>query len=522
MPKNTRPQQNHDEMLVSQTLLLQKNSLLERENVELKRQIAWFQKQIFGSKSERRHVDDNPHQIPLNGLVTETEPDVVPATETITYQRGKAKKQRPEECVNDSGLRFTADVPVEVIALPAPELQGPDADQYEVISTKTIHRLAQRPASYVVLRYELPVVKRKSTGKLINMRTPAAVFDQSIADVSFLVGLLTDKFLYHLPLYRQHQRLQQAGITLSRATLTNLTKRAIDLLRPIVEAQLRNILLSKVLAMDETPVKAGPAGKGKMKTAWYWPVYGQDDEIVFTYSPSRARQHIDDTLGQYFNGTLISDGYAAYARYAAQTSGVTHAQCWTHTRRQFVEAQTAEPNAVATALNYIGKLYAVEAEIEAKQLSGENKREYRLEHSQPVIAAFLQWCELQCQTANLLPDNPLQQAINYTLKRTNALKVFLEDPDVPLDTNHLERALRPIPMGRRNWLFCWTEIGAAHVGIIQSLICTCKLHDVDPYTYLVDVLQRVSLHPASDVASLTPRLWKEKFAGSPMRSDLYR
>jgi transposase len=348
MPKNTRQQQNHDEMLVSQTLLLQKNSRLERENVELKRQIAWFQKQIFGSKSERRHVDDNPHHIPLNVFVTETEPDVVPATETITYQRGKAKKQRPEECVNDSGLRFTADVPVEVIALPAPELQGPDADQYEVISTKTIHRLAQRPASYVVLRYELPVVKRKSTGKLINMRTPAAVFDQSIADVSFLVGLLTDKFLYHLPLYRQHQRLQQAGITLSRATLTNLTKRAIDLLRPIVEALLRNILHSKVLAMDETPVKAGPAGKGKMKTAWYWPVYGQDDEIVFTYSPSRARQHIDDTLGQYFNGTLISDGYAAYARYAAQTSGVTHAQCWTHTRRQFVEAQAAEPDAVAT------------------------------------------------------------------------------------------------------------------------------------------------------------------------------
>jgi transposase len=104
----------------------------------------------------------------------------------------------------------------------------------------------------------------------------------------------------------------------------------------------------------------------------------------------------------------------------------------------------------------------------------------------------------------------------------NALKVFLEDPDVPLDTNHLERALRPIPMGRRNWLFFWTEIGAAHVGIIQSLICTRKLQDVDPYTYLVDVLQRVSLHPASDVASLTPRLWKENFADSPMRPDLYR
>jgi len=140
----------------------------------LKRQIAWFQRQIFGSKSEPRHVDDNPHQIQFNGLVTEAEPDVVPATETVTYQRGNAKKSRVGDCVNDSGLRFTADVPGEVITLPVPELQGSDADQYEVISTKTIHGLAQRPASYVVLRYELPVVKHKPLDTLINMRTPAA------------------------------------------------------------------------------------------------------------------------------------------------------------------------------------------------------------------------------------------------------------------------------------------------------------------------------------------------------------
>jgi transposase len=110
---------------------------------------------------------------------------VVAVTETISYQPGKARKQRPEECVNDSGLRYTANVPVEVITLPAPELQGPDANQYEVTSTKAIYRLAQRSASYVVLRYELPAVKRKLSGTLISMRTPAAVFDQSIADVNF-------------------------------------------------------------------------------------------------------------------------------------------------------------------------------------------------------------------------------------------------------------------------------------------------------------------------------------------------
>ena len=125
-------------------------------------------------------------------------------------------------------------------------------------------------------------------------------------------------------------------------------------------------------------------------------------------------------------------------------------------------------------------------------------------------------------TIGLLPSNPLTKAMAYVRDRRAGLEVFLGDADVPIDTNHLERALRPIPMGRRNWLFCWTEVGARHAGIVQSLIVTCRLHGVDPYTYLVDVLQRVGQHPASRVAELTPRLWKQSFADNPLRSDLYR
>jgi hypothetical protein len=120
-----------------------------------------------------------------------------------------------------------------------------------------------------------------------------------------------------------------------------------------------------------------------------------------------------------------------------------------------------------------------------------------------------------------LPKDPFTQALGYMLNRQAELRVFLEDPDVPLDTNHVERTLRVIPMGRKAWLFCWTEIGAEHVGLIQSLIATCRLHGIDPYTYLTDVLLRINIHPASEVADLTPRLWKEKFAANPLRSDLW-
>ena len=122
----------------------------------------------------------------------------------------------------------------------------------------------------------------------------------------------------------------------------------------------------------------------------------------------------------------------------------------------------------------------------------------------------------------LLPTNPFTKAALYALKRKHALEVFLANPDVPLDTNHLERALLVVLMGRKNWLFCWTEVGAEQVGQIQSLLTTCVIHDIDPYTYLVDVLQRVDTHPQSRLAELTPRLWKKSFGDQPMRSAIYR
>lgn len=493
---------------------------LREEIAALKQRLAWFERQLFGQKSEKRPVE-NPHQPSLLG---ETPAETAPEGEqiTVTYQRGKAPKQRPDDCVNDSGLRFNAEVPVEVIELSTPELMGPEADQFEIIGTKSTFRLAQRPASYVVLRYDRPVLKRKGSEQPLPSPAPANVLDKSLADVSLLVGLLVDKFQYHLPLYRQHQRITQAGVTLSRATLTNLVKRAIDLLRPIVNAQLENVLLSRVLAMDETPIKAGKAGQGKLKQSWFWPLYGEQDEVVFTFSSSRGRQHIEATLRQRFTGTLISDGYAAYARYAQQNEGVTHAQCWVHSRRQFIASEAQEPAAVRQALDFIAALYRIEAQIRVQGLAGEPKQQYRLEHAKPVVDTFFAWCAEQLQRTDLAPSNALSKALGYVIRREHALRVFLEDPDVPLDTNHLERALRPIPMGRKAWLFCWTELGAEHVGIIQSLISTCKLHDINPYTYLTDVLLRISDHPASKVAELTPRVWKAMFADNPLRSDLHQ
>ena len=229
-------------------------------------------------------------------------------------------------------------------------------------------------------------------------------------------------------------------------------------------------------------------------------MYGELDEVCFPFFESRRAEHIEEALGlsPAERAVLITDGYGAYTHYVNKT-GITHAQCWAHTRRKLFEAQAADPVVAAQGLDLIGGLYVVEEQIRNQKLASAKKLDYRLMHA-----------------------NPLTKALAYARERRFGLEVYLTDPDVPIDTNHLERALRAIPMGRKNWLFCWTELGARHVGVMQSLIVTCRLHQIDPYDYLVDVLQRVGQHPATQVADLTPRLWKEHFADKPMRSTLHK
>jgi transposase len=488
----------------------------------LQHQLDWFKRQLFGSKSERVVALPNPHQLNLGELIAELPLGCGPRKTVAAHTRRVATR----DALADSGesLPFFDEsrVPVETITLPNPEIEGVAADQVEVIGEKVSFRLAQRPGSYVVLKYVRPVVKRRDSEAIFCPPAPTGVIEGSRADVSFIAGLLLDKIGYHLPLYRQHQRLTDAGIRVSRPWLTQLAQQAAQLLEPIYGAQLESIRSGRVKAMDETPIKAGRAGPGKMNATYYWPVYGEQDEVCFPWFPSRAAEHVYRALGltPAQGSVLLTDGYAAYTQYAEKT-GVTHAQCWAHLRRTFFEAQPIEPELGSEALEQIRALYAVEEKIRERKLLGEDKRVYRLLHAKPIVDTFFDWINRQFQRQGLLPSNPLTQALAYAHERRGGLEVFLTDPDVPIDTNHLERALRAIPMGRKAWLFCWTELGAKHVGIVQSLLVTCRLHGIDPYTYLVDVLQRVGQHPAARVAELTPRLWKEHFASKPLRSDLH-
>lgn len=493
---------------------------LQEQLSSAQQQLDWFKRQLFGRKSEKLLLQ-NPQQPSLFNAVQGQEA-ATPTSEVKSHKRSPKKKQRDSH-VNETGLRFDDSVPQEVIELSAPELDGDDSDSYEIVDVKETTRLAQRPGSYVVLRYRRPVVRHKQHQTLTTPAAPDNVLEGCYADVSLLAGLMVDKAVYHLPLYRQHQRMLDSGIHVSRSTLINWIQKGIALLKPIYQAQWRHILQSKILAMDEVPMKAGRKGHGKMQQTYFWPIYGENDEVVFTWSRSRGHQHAVDQLTG-FNGTLLTDGYSAYDKAVGKLNEknqcVDHATCWAHSRRTFEKALNIEPDSAKQALVIIADLYAVEKNCREKFTTGEDILAYRQKHSEPIVQRFFGWVYEQRQRIDLLPSNPLSKALNYVTERVDKLKVFLSNPHLPIDTNHLERALRVIPMGRKNYLFCWSEMGAEDLGVLQSLMVTCRLHGINPYTYLVDVLQRVSQHPAADVEQLIPRVWKKKFSGNALTSGL--
>jgi len=496
---------------------------IEQRNKELQSQLDWLKRQVFGEKSEKR-FDIPASQLAL-GELGEVTKEAVTETQVASHSRKQSTPKEEAEVV-----RFDESVPTETIVLLPPEVKDlVEGQDYEVIGVKETVRLAQLPAAYVILRYVRPVIKLLD--QLLAVPAPPPVLPQSrsIADVSLLAGLVVDKFQFHLPLYRQHQRMKAAGINLSRSLLTNLVQDTAELLAPLYRALERSVLDSRILMVDETPIKAGVEhGEHRMKKGWFWPVYGEKDEIVFIFRESRGKKEIDKILSHWNppdqgnpERILLTDGLEAYASYAEKTESLTHAQCWVHTRRNFIEAAEVEPELTTELLELIGALYAVEAEC--NQLEDPSKiLQQRGLRSRPLVELIFERLRQLSTSRVMLGDTLFTKAVNYALRRETQLKVFLEEPLLPMDTNALERQIRPIPLGRKNWLFCWTEIGAIYTGIIQSLICSCKLQGVNPFTYLVDVMLRLSSQPDTDLNSLIPRQWKLLHQDNPWRSDLVR
>ena len=466
-------------------------------------QIARLQRDLYGSRSERSKEGG----------------DGSDARDARPGGKPGRRKERGDS-VNGTGLRFDGNAPVIDITVTPPEIEGLAEDGYEVISERVHCRVAALDWRHVVIRYRHLKVKIRETGALVGAPARESVFKNSCADVSFVAGLLIDKFQWHLPLYRQHQMLAAAGITVSRGSLSQWANRAVALLKPVHDAQWRSVLESAVIQMDETPIRAGrhPGKPGSMKKGYFWPVLGDRGEVVFPFATSRRHEHAAEFLGEY-SGTLVSDGYGAYEAYVAARGGaVTHQGCWIHSRRNFWEQKDNHPEMAGEALKLIGAIYRIEEEIKGRPTA--ERLAARRTRSRKAVDRFWDWCERTLEDPALTPKHPVRKAIAYAVERRATLEVFLGNPDVPPDTNLVENKLRNAKLGQRNWLFAWTEMGAEHAGIMNAMLATCWMQGVDARVWLTDVLLRIDSHPAGRVDELTPRRWKELFAHDPMTSDV--
>ena len=343
---------------------------------------------------------------------------------------------------------------------------------------------------------------------VVQASAPARLIEGGLPTEATVAQVLVSKYADHLPLYRQAQIYARQGINLDRSTLADWVGRAAWHLRPVHERLLARLKTSPKLFADETTAPVLDPGRGRTKTGQLW-AYARDDRpwdgtdppgVAYVYAPDRkAERPIAHLAG--FAGILQVDGYGGY-RVLADKSGATLAFCWAHVRRRFYEIAVSGPAPIASeALTRIAELYRIEDDI--RRRPADERRTLRQEKSRPIVADLEPW--LRQKLGLISQKTKLAEAIRYTLSRWQGLTRFLDDGRIEIDSNVVERSIRPIALNRKNALFAGSDAGAEHWAVIASLIETCKLNGVEPLGYIADVLTRiVNGHLNSRIDDLLP------------------
>jgi transposase len=368
------------------------------------------------------------------------------------------------------------------------------------------------PACVRVVRIRRPKYACRTCGTVSQVAAPERPIAGGLATPALLAQVLVSKYCDHTPLYRQSQIFARHGVELERSTLAGWVGGACWWLKALHDLLCKDVFASDHLFADDTPVPVLDPGRGRTKTGRLW-VYARDQRgwggpappaAVYLFAPDRKAERPATHLGR-FKGVLHVDGYAGFERLTAN-GDIVLAACWAHTRRKFYEVEQATGSPIAAeALRRIAELYAIEEKIRGQ--SPEHRLAARRARSKPATERMNAWLEAQLQR---VPSNStLADAIRYALGRWSGLTRFLQDGRVELDTNPVERAIRPVALGRKNHLFAGSDGGGARWAVLCSLIETCKLNGVEPYAYLQDVLTRmVGGHPINRLGELLPWRWK--------------
>jgi len=341
---------------------------------------------------------------------------------------------------------------------------------------------------------------------LIQAPVPAQVIDKGIPTAGLLAQVLVAKYADHLPLYRQEGIFARAGLGVPRSTLGAWVGMCGVQLQPLVEALRQELLGHRVLHADETPVAMLKPGNKKTHRAYLWAyapgAFEDMKAVVYDFCESRAGEHARAFLGEW-KGALVCDDFSGYKQ--SFTLGVTEAGCMAHSRRKFFDLHVSNKSQIAAqALQSISALYDIEREV--KNLTADERLRIRQVRSRPLADARYLWMELQRR--QITDGSATARALDYSLKRWGALTRFLDDGQLPIDNNWAENQIRPIAIGRKNWLFAGSLRAGQRAAAVMSLIQSARLNGIDPYAYLKDVLQRLPTHKNHLIAELLPHRWQ--------------
>ncbi len=493
---------NINSLVLSKNILLsQKDNVIAEKDAtiyDLQFQLDQLRRALFGSKSER-FVPENIDQLRLDfGLGDE----VVSATEKekIAYERiKKAKKPaqpNPRLPIPAHLERVIETIEPENLPLGSKKIGEEITEVIEMTPARVYVRKIVRP------KYALP----QETGISI-ANLPSLPLYRSNAGASLLAWLIVNKYVNHLPFYRQVQMLKRDGVVLPESTINNWFAATADLLKPLYNEIWKQIKNTDHLFIDEStiPVQSIDKPGGTLK-GYHWIFKGINPHLVFFYynKGSRSQRILQEVLPG-FQGAVQCDGYAAYEQLD-NIKGVITIGCWAHARRKFEQALGNDPERASYALNEIKKLYDVEREAVELNYTHEQIKELRAEKSYPILKDFETW--LLTATQSVLPQSPIGKAILYTLGMYRRLVRYTLDGRYRMDNNLAENAVRPLALGRKNYLFCGNHEAAERTAIIYSLMGTCKANDVNPQEWLTDILNRIQDHNIQKLDELLPHNWK--------------
>ena len=380
--------------------------------------------------------------------------------------------------------------------------------ELERIGEDVSEKLDYTPGVFEVERHIRGKWVCRACERLIQAPLPAHVIDKGIPTAGLLAQVLIAKYLDHAPLYRQESIFARAGLALPRSTLAQWVGACGVRLQPLADA-LRALLLTRaVLHADETPVPMLKPGLGRTHRAYLWSYssseYNELAAVVYDFAESRSGLHVREFLGAW-SGKLVCDDYSGYK--ALFDRGVLEIGCMAHARRKFHDLYANHRSDIASeALRLFGELYEIEHLAREQKLDAEGRLQLRQQRAKPLAETLRQWLVRQ---KNQVPDGTATaKAIEYSLGRWAALIRYLEDGDLPIDNNHIENRIRPIALGRSNWLFAGSLRAGQRAAVIMSLIQSAKLNGHDPYLYLKDILERLPTHPASRLEELLPHRWQ--------------